>query len=89
MSRGFDRRLERLETAVGRGQEADVDFAELLAAARVQWRDNPEGVRQQRRAWVADVEARLAAGEVLPAQTVELLEAHRRLERFRQIEAAR
>jgi hypothetical protein len=85
MSTNFDRRLERLEAAVGTA--GNVDFAELLAAARVQWRNDPEGMRQWQRAWVADVEARLAAGEVLSEMTMELLEAHRRRERFEQMEA--
>jgi hypothetical protein len=90
MSRNFDRRLERLERVEAAAEpEADVDLAELMRAARLRWETDPEGMERERREWVTDTEARLAAGEVLPAQTVELLEAHRRRERSRQMEAAR
>ncbi len=71
------------------GRRREVDLAELMRAARLRWETDPEGMERERREWVTDTEARLAAGEVLPAQTVELLEAHRRRERSRQMEAAR
>ncbi len=85
MTNGLERRVARLEAMTG--TDETIDIAKMLAAARVRARDDPEGFERERRAWVADCETRLAAGETLSAQAVELLDGHRRLERFEQMEA--
>jgi hypothetical protein len=81
----LERQIERQEAPVA--AEAEVELAEEMHDARLRWRDDRAGMAQSRRARVADVEARLAADEVLSEMTMELLTAHQRLRRFRQMRA--
>ena len=85
MTNGLERRVARLEAMTG--TDETIDIAKMLAAARVRARDDPEGFERERRAWVADAKRGSQPARRCRRRPSKLLDGHRRLERFEQMEA--
>jgi len=73
------RRINKLETAAGVGEEMGI--GERLRAARLRWQNDPEGAARDSAASMAAMEAR-ARGEGKPLSKMErrILEARRRVD---------
>jgi hypothetical protein len=75
--------LERRVGALERRLPAPSSFVAQLQAARLRWRDDPEGAARDQRqrvgAFIAACEARIAAGERLTEQENRRLRARQRV----------
>jgi len=76
------RHLSKRLMALERRVPAPKGFVAQLQAARLRWRDDPEGAARDQRqrvgAFIAACEARIAAGERLTELETRLLRARRR-----------
>jgi len=73
------RPLERRVGALEGRLPAPGSFAARLQAARLRWRDDPQGADRDQKRFIAACEARIAAGERLTELETRLLRAHQRI----------